>query len=243
VVTNYTGTGIRFPMGIAAGPDGALWFTNEGSNSIGRITTSGVVTNYTGTGIDEPMGITAGPDGALWFTNYGDHSIGRITTSGVVTNYTASGVSTPNGITAGPDGALWFTNGSVSVGQITTSGAITIYRDNGVERPIGITAGPDGALWFTCSLNANSIGRITTSVTPAISAFTPASGAAGTTVTITGQNLSGATAVAFDGTTAVIVSDSATQIVTQVPSGAATGPIRVTTAAGTATSATSFTVP
>ncbi len=54
---------------ITAGPDGALWFTNAGNNSIGRITTAGVVTNYTGTGIIDPEGITAGPDGALWFTN------------------------------------------------------------------------------------------------------------------------------------------------------------------------------
>jgi len=42
-VTIYTGTGIDNPIEIAAGPDGALWFTefvNGGnSNSIGRITT------------------------------------------------------------------------------------------------------------------------------------------------------------------------------------------------------------
>jgi hypothetical protein len=38
------------------------------------------------------------------------------------------------------------------------------------------------------------------------------------------------------------VSGTATQIVTTVPSGAATGPITVTTPAGTATSQASFTV-
>ena len=42
----------RLPTSITTGPDGALWFTNYGNNSIGRITTEGVVTNYTGTGID-----------------------------------------------------------------------------------------------------------------------------------------------------------------------------------------------
>ncbi len=31
VVTNYTGTGISDPDGITAGPDGALWFTNNGT--------------------------------------------------------------------------------------------------------------------------------------------------------------------------------------------------------------------
>ncbi len=85
-VSNYTATGISYPQGIAAGPDGALWFTNTGNNSIGRITTSGTVSNYAGTGVSYPLSIAAGPDGALWFTNYSNNSIGRITTSGTVSN-------------------------------------------------------------------------------------------------------------------------------------------------------------
>ena len=108
-VTNYTG-GINNPRAITAGPDGALWFTNAGNNSIGRISTGGTVTNYTGTNINHPDAITVGPDGALWFSNPGSSSIGRISTSGTVTNFTGTGVSGPYGITAGPDGALWFTN-------------------------------------------------------------------------------------------------------------------------------------
>ena len=53
----YTGTGISAPVWIAAGPDGALWFTNYANDSIGRITTAGAVTNYNpesypGTGVD-----------------------------------------------------------------------------------------------------------------------------------------------------------------------------------------------
>ena len=82
-VTNYTGPGISNPHAIAAGPDGALWFTNQGNNSIGRITTSGTVTNYTAPASASRPAITAGPDGALWFTNFsGNNSIGRITTTG-----------------------------------------------------------------------------------------------------------------------------------------------------------------
>src|SRR6266700_3366866 len=92
-VTIYPATGISGPVGIAAGPDRALWFTNHGNNSIGRITTAGAVTNYTGTGISGPAGIAAGPDGALWFTNTGNDSIGRITTAATVTNYTDPGIS------------------------------------------------------------------------------------------------------------------------------------------------------
>ena len=111
------------------GPDGALWFTNSGNNSIGRIRTTGAVTFYTGSGISGPQDIPARPDGALWFTNVND-SIGRITTAGVVANYTGNGIS-PSfglGIAAGSDGALWFANGlDNSIGRITALGAVTNY--------------------------------------------------------------------------------------------------------------------
>ena len=158
-----TGPGISFPYGIAAGPDGALWFTNSGNNTIGRITTTGLVTNYTAPGIDIPWGITLGPDGALWFTNLGNNTIGRITTAGLVTSYTGPGISSPWGIRAGPDGALWFTNyGNNSIGRITTTGLVTNHTGNGINRPWGITSsGPNGAMWFTNQGN-NTIGRITT---------------------------------------------------------------------------------
>ena len=38
VVSHYTNPEIASPLGITAGPDGALWFDNVGNNSIGRIT-------------------------------------------------------------------------------------------------------------------------------------------------------------------------------------------------------------
>ena len=34
------------PVGIAAGPDGTLWFTEQWGNKIGRITTAGVLSEY-----------------------------------------------------------------------------------------------------------------------------------------------------------------------------------------------------
>jgi len=163
-VQNFRSSTIRDPLGITAGPDGALCFTNSGNNSIGRITTVGVVAQYTNTSIDDPMEIASGPDGALWFTNYGNNSIGRITTSGVVTNYTNSSIDQPEGITAGPDGALWFTNyGNNSIGRITTAGVVTNYTSSSIAEPVGIASGSNGALWFTnFNPSASSIGEITT---------------------------------------------------------------------------------
>jgi hypothetical protein len=77
---------------------------------------------------------------------------------------------------------------------------------------------------------------------PTLSSFTPTSGAVGSNVTISGSQLSGATSVTFNGTSATFTVNSDSQITAIVPAGARTGPIAVTTPAGTTTSATSFTV-
>jgi virginiamycin B lyase len=68
-----------FPQGIAAGSDGALWFTESNGNKIGRVTTAGIITEFTvPTAGGSPQSIAAGPDGALWFTSDGSDSIGRV---------------------------------------------------------------------------------------------------------------------------------------------------------------------
>ncbi|QWV93039.1 immunoglobulin domain-containing protein [Geomonas oryzisoli] len=77
---------------------------------------------------------------------------------------------------------------------------------------------------------------------PAISGFTPATGPAGTVVTLNGANLVGVSQVRFNGVGASFSEISATQLSAIVPQGATTGPISVTTANGTATSTTSFSV-
>ena len=59
-------SGNRLPNQIAAGPDGALWFTEV--DRIGRITTGGVITELAVGAVSNPQGIVTGPDGALWFT-------------------------------------------------------------------------------------------------------------------------------------------------------------------------------
>jgi virginiamycin B lyase len=157
--------------GIAAGPDGAMWFSGNGH--IGRITTAGVITTYqVPTSNDASYSITAGPDGAMWFTEtslggtaYPFAKIGRITTNGVITEYPLPDPnSDPFAITLGPDGALWFLE-SGKIGRITTSGTITEFPLPASEAKNGVSAiasGPDGALWFTEWYLVDKIVRMTT---------------------------------------------------------------------------------
>jgi len=79
-------------------------------------------------------------------------------------------------------------------------------------------------------------------VLPTITSFAPASGPVGTSVTITGTGLQQATKVTFDGKSATFTVISDSEVTAEVPTGAATGKIAVTTKGGSHTSATRFTV-
>jgi streptogramin lyase len=150
------------PTGIIAGPDGALWFTEEGANKIGRMTTGGVLTNEIPipTAGSLPAEIAVGPDGKLWFTEFSGNKIGRVEANGTICEFNVPDSSSqPDGITGGPDGAVWFTqHGGNEIGRVATSAAC---GSNAQEfgptgsGPGDITFGPDGGLWFTESVAGN----------------------------------------------------------------------------------------
>ena len=80
-----------------------------------------------------------------------------------------------------------------------------------------------------------------TSDTPAITGFSPPSAITGSTVTITGAGLSGASAVHFGTLSASFQILSATEIAATVPDGEISGKLSVSTPAGTVTSSGKFT--
>ena len=82
-----------------------------------------------------------------------------------------------------------------------------------------------------------------TAPAPIVSSFTPGSGTVGTSVTISGSNFTAASSVTFNGAAAsYAVNSGGTQITATVPGTATSGPIRVTTSGGTASSSASFSV-
>lgn len=106
--------------------------------------------------------------------------------------------------------------------------------------PQGATTGPVAVT--TPAGTATCPGNFTVIPAPVITSFTPGNGKVGTAVTINGTTFTGATSLTFNGVAAVIGTNSGTQITTTVPAGASTGPIAVTTASGTGTSAVNFVV-
>jgi len=139
------------PVGIAAGPDGALWFTdpNAATPAIGRVTTGakpGIAefTNTESPGLSTssvPVAIAADADGHLWFTYQSSiaPAIGRITPAAIegklptIVEYPLPfATSVPVNLTLGADGNIWFTDPGCpdcenavppAIGRITPDGA------------------------------------------------------------------------------------------------------------------------
>jgi streptogramin lyase len=159
------------PFGLAAGPNGLLFFTEAPGSAIGSLfegsmsptlfpitlpPTDGGVAAY-------PESIVAGPDGNMWFVDYQTSAIGRFSTSNssVVEYSTPTPNAQPEFITVGTDGALWFTESRANkIGRITTGGSITEYSlASNCLGPNGIAVRSNGVVWVTC-LTGNALARL-----------------------------------------------------------------------------------
>ena len=65
-VTEFPRTNVG-PEGIAASPDGSVWFTQTTKGNIAQITDSGVITEGKVVKSSEPFGITVAADGDPWY--------------------------------------------------------------------------------------------------------------------------------------------------------------------------------
>ena len=152
------------------------------------------------------------------------------------------------------------TNFSPSFGVIGTSVTISganfnvgtpVVRFNGVASA-SVTGVSFGQLTATVPAGA-ATGPITVTTTagtatsaglfylpPVINSFTPTNSAPGTTVTLTGVNFTGATAVRFNGTTASFSGVTSNSLLATVPAGFTTGPLTVVTPGGSNTTTALF---
>jgi streptogramin lyase len=183
VVTDFV-TGLDAaaqPRNMAVGPDGNIWFTDDGGGHgrIWKTTTDGTITLVADAGVTPGFTsgvfvehIALGPDGNLWFGE-SPQGVGRITTAGVVTEFSAGFPTEANyGGMVSTCGALWLTQTAESesesaVLRVTTDGAVTVFTAGlpAQRNPEGIAVGPDGDVWFTNSADPGSILKIGTGCT------------------------------------------------------------------------------
>src|ERR1041385_8429377 len=77
------------PHDPAVAPDGALWYTAENANVLGRLDPStGQIRELTlATPDSGPHGLVADRDGTIWFTAHAKGYIGKLSPDGEVTEY------------------------------------------------------------------------------------------------------------------------------------------------------------
>src|SRR3989475_2601198 len=165
-------------------------------------------------------------------------------------------------ITAPAAGATVAGTVTVSASATDNVGVVGVqFKLDGANLGAEVTSAPYTLSWNTATASnglhtltavardaaGNTATAVAVSVTvvpaPTITSFTPTSGPVGTSVTLSGTNFTGATAVTFNGVSAApFTVTSATAIQDTVPAGATTGPLRGTTPRGPGATATAVTV-
>jgi streptogramin lyase len=151
------------PEDITVGPDTNLWFTNAGSDQVGRLvlSTNAIKTFQLPLG-SNPQGIVSGPFGALYFAEAGRDLIGQIATTGIIVEQGAGMITTnsqPTDVTVGGSN-IWFTEANTSaVGRLTPDAPPT----DPAHFPIGFGNGANG-VQAVVNLQAN--GKVVANPSP-----------------------------------------------------------------------------
>jgi len=149
------------PEDIVQGPDGKLWFAENGTDKIGRVTPGDppVIEEFPlPGGFTDPFNITVGPDNKIWFTCKDlAGAICRMNPANPADTQGKGGynVTTPAGIAAGPDGKMWL--GDSTQGKVVRIEPGTMDKVADGDVPINggsfnirnISPGPDGNVWVT----------------------------------------------------------------------------------------------
>lgn len=122
---------------------------------------------------------------------------------------------------------------SVTIGGAAATGVSASATSISCTTPAG-SAGAADVVVTTAGGNATLVGGFTYGAGPTINTIAPQQGpaAGGTSVTIDGANLSGATSVLFGASAATITANTANQIVCTAPAGSGVVSVSVTTANG-----------
>lgn len=206
-----------------------------------------------------------------WGGKYNQGTVFRIDRAGNLTTIhsfcsaNCADGSQPSGLIQATDGNFYgttqyggfpvcssFFRGCGTIYKITPTGVLTtLYtfctQANCLDGEVsaGLVQATDGNFYATSAgggaYDYGTVFRLSTGLAPFVETV-PASGKVGTTITILGTNLTGATAVTFKGTAAAFTVVSGTEITATVPSGATTGTVTVTTPSGTLNSNVVFRV-
>src|SRR5215467_841345 len=155
------------PHDPAVGMDGALWFTEQMKNMIGRVEPSTGAFKEFPLKVDNsgPHGLVSDNDGNIWFTGNFAHYIGKLDPkTGEVKEYKMPDpkAEDPHSLVFDSDGILWFT---VQVGNFVGrldphTGKIDLVSvPTAKSHPYGIQVNSQGVPFF-CEFFTNKLGSI-----------------------------------------------------------------------------------
>lgn len=172
------------PHDVAPAPDGAVWYTAQGSGELGRLDPATGGTHHIKLGQGSaPHGVIVGPDGAPWITDGGLNAIVRVDPeTEEVRRFPlpdSSGYANLNTATFDGHGVLWFTGQSGVYGRLDPAvGQVEVFEAPRGRGPYGITTTPSGEVYYA-SLAGSHIARVdtTTGEATVIEPPTPGQGA------------------------------------------------------------------
>lgn len=251
------------PFGLVEGNDGNFYGTTifggtYGSGEVFRTTPYGALTVLYSFGSDGayPNGIVLANDGNFYGTTSsgGAGTVFTMSPGGRVTTLyhfcsraqCADGSEPAGTLVQATDGNLYgvtYQGGKSNNGivfEITPSGVLTTLHafdsTHGSAPAGGLVQATDGSVYGTTSVGGTYNSGTVFKLSLGLSAFVEtqtSSGPTGSSVTILGTNLNGATSVAFNGAAAAFTVVSRSEITATIPSGATTGLVVVTTPNGT----------
>ncbi|MEO7714558.1 MAG: choice-of-anchor tandem repeat GloVer-containing protein [Capsulimonas sp.] len=236
---------------LTLGPNGVLYGATtsagpQGGGTLYRITNGAPSLLYAFDGwtfSKVSTGLTFGPDGNF----YGTAQAGYEGDSGSVflldVDFPAIARFTPmagKGTIVSIVGTNFATATAVTINGAPAS--FKIMSDAVINATVPAGAATTGNITVATPSGNSTKGTFTVAPTPTMTGIHPGSGHVGAAVSLTGANFTGVTSFLFNGKPAQFTVASPTLIYTTVPQGATTGPVKITSPGGTATSSISFQV-
>jgi virginiamycin B lyase len=154
------------PHDPLAGPDGAIWYTGQFANLLGRIDpATGKVKEYPLPAHSGPHGLVADADGNIWYTANFKAEIGKLDPrTGKVTEYPMPdpAAKDPHTLVFDRKGIIWFTvQGANMVGRLDPrSGEVKLVKSpTPRSRPYGVQVSSKGVPFFV-EFGANKVASI-----------------------------------------------------------------------------------
>ncbi len=141
--TYSVGTG---PRGIAIDSSGNIWVTNNGSNTVTKLSSSGSTLGTYPVGT-YPVGISIDSAGNVWVANGNSNTVTKLSSSGSILGTYPAGTA-PRGILIDTSGNVWVTDhiSSGTVTKLSSSGSILGTYPVG-NTPFGIAINTSGNVW------------------------------------------------------------------------------------------------